>query len=313
MTAVRFAAGAVLATIGALGLAAAATATAHADSAPTIAFDTQEVTTPFGGDWLVEVHLTVPDGWTAADAAWGTVDIQLDDVPGTYSAGLPIVRGGVVYFARPTSATLLPAGEHRATAVFRPSTPGLLEAQTTAPLVITVTPLGLSPELDVLDVPGDARSPYAELSLEGEYVESLGTPAGSWALTAERDGTELVQTTIDVEAGEGPATVSLAEFTKPGTTVVVTAEFTPDAAVSPGVEAETTSEREIVTPALTPAEWLTRAIAVPWWLAVVALVLVVGSVVAAVLVVVRKRHPRTAEGEGEAAGSSASATPTLEP
>jgi len=312
MTAVRFAAAALLATIGTFGLTAIAAEPAHADSTPAIAFNAQEVTTPFGGDWLVEVHLTAPEGWAAADAAWGTVDIQLDDVPGTYSAGLPIVRGGVVYFARPASAPLLPAGEHRATAVFRPSTPGLLETQTAAPLVITVTPLALSPELEMIDVPGDARSPYAELSLKGEYVASLGTPAGSWSLTAERDGAELLQTTVEVEAGEGPATVSLSEFTKPGTTVVVRAEFTPDAAVSPGVEATTTSEREIVTPALTPAEWLSRAIAVPWWLAAVVLVVVVGSVVAAVLVVVRKKRPPSESVEREVAGTSAS-TPTVEP
>lgn len=298
MIAVRLAAAAVLAAFGAIVLAAVPAAPAQADAAPTLSFTTPGVTVPFGGDWLVEIQVVAPEHYGAVDPAWGTIDIQLDDVAGIYSAGLPIMRGGLVYFARPTDAPLLSAGEHHATAILRPAA-GLLEAQTQTPLVITVTALGLEPRIEVLEVPGDEKSPYAVLALGGAYVDALGTPAGSWAVTVDRDGTQVVQTSEPVTEGSGPVNLSLAEVTRPGTTLTVAASFTPDAAVAGGIEASDTTSQEIVTPALTPAEWLTRAIALPWWALGVTLLLLVGAIIAATLVIVRFRRPKPTGADGD--------------
>lgn len=299
MIAVRFAAAAaVIAAFGAIALVAAPAAPAQADATPTLTFTTAAVTAPFGGDWLVEIQVSAPEGYGTVDPAWGTVDIQLEDVPGIYSAGLPIMRGGLVYFARPTDAPLLSAGEHRATAILRPAASGLLEAATQTPLVITVTPLGLEPRIEVLEVPGDEDSPYAVLTLEGDYVEALGTPAGAWAVTVDREGTQVLQTSEAVTAGSGAVNVSLAEVTRPGTTLTVSATFTPDAAVAAGIEASDTPSQEIVTPALTPVEWLTRAIAMPWWVLGVSLLLLAGAIVAAIVVILRYR-PNRAVTEGD--------------
>lgn len=290
MTAIRYAAAAVLAAFGAIALVASPAEPARADITPGLAFSTTELTTPFGGDWLVEVHVTLPEDYGAVEPTWGTVDIQLDDVAGIYSAGLPITRGGIVYFARPTAAPLLSAGEHRATAILRPSNTVLQETQTAVPLVITVTPLGLSPTLETLEVPGDDKSPYAVLTLSGEFVDALGTPAGSWAVAVDRDGTSVLQTSVPVLAGAGPVSLPLAEYVKPGTTLTVTAEFTPDAAVAAGIEAAETSAQQVVMPALTPMEWLTRSIAIPWWMLAVSAALLVGAIVAAIVVLVRVRR-----------------------
>lgn len=311
MTAVRFAAAAVLAMFGAIALVASPAESARADIAPDLTFDTTELTTPFGGDWLVEVHVTLPEGYGAVEPTWGTVDIQLDDVAGIYAAGLPIMRGGIVYFARPAAAPLLAAGEHHATAILRPSNTVLLETQTAVPLVITVTPLGLSPELDVLEVPGDEQSPYAVLTLSGEFVDTLGTPAGVWTVAVDRDGTDMLQTSVPVQAGAGPATLPLAEFVKPGTTLTVEAVFTPDAIVASGVVSTETSAQQIVTPALTPIEWLTRSIAVPWWMLAVSGALLIGAIVAAVIVVVRarRRPAEPAQNDGAAAEPEPLTTP----
>ncbi len=286
----------------ALGAAALMTGTAvpaHAESVPSIAFATQSITTAYGGEWLVEVNLTAPEGYGVVDATWGTVDIQLDDVPGLYSAGLPILRGGTVYFSRPADAPLLSAGEHRATAVFRPQMGGLVETQTATPLVITVTPLALAPNLEILQVPGDEASPYAQLGLAGEYVDALGTPPGSWALTVTRDGAPVLEDEILVLPGEGPVSVSLAEYVRPGTTLDVAAVFTADAAVAGGITAGEAAAQQVVTPRLTPVEWLTRPVAVPWWALGVGLALLLGAVVAAIIVVVRTRRRPSADVEAE--------------
>lgn len=308
------AAAAALAALALAALVVVPSAPARADSNVTLTFEPGEVTVPFGGDWLVEVQLNVAvsddegDGYPVPDPTWGTVDIQLDDVAGIYSAGLAIQRGGVVYFARPTAAPLLAAGVHHATAIFRPSQGGLLESQSATPLTITVTPLGLSPRLEILEVPGDEASPYAVLDLTGEYVDALGTPAGSWSVTVERDGTQLQQSAVDVQAGDGPVNLSLAEYVKPGTVLTVAAAFTPEQAVAGGVTLAETAPQEIVTPALTPIEWLSRAVAVPWWMVAVAVAVLLGAVAVAIVVLVRYRRkpaePVETPDDDDASGSA---------
>jgi hypothetical protein len=190
---------------------------------------------------------------------------------------------------------LLGAGTHSLTAIFRPAAgSGLGGSQTSVPFQLTVTAAALTAESATVEVGGDESSPYLELRTTGPFVDTWGTPAGTWSVSVERDGEKVLSDEVSQTAGSESELVALGALTRPGSTLLVTTEFVPDAAVASGLELTQPKKVTLEIPALSPVEFLTSSAQLPWWLVAVLTALVLGAV--AWLLVVLVRRPRVPAG-----------------
>jgi hypothetical protein len=289
-----------------LGLAVAVPAAAHADTPTSIAFTSQSSTVEFGGDWVIGVTVSTAPG-LLLDQQSGTVEVQVEGVPGVF-ASVPVFEGGDAFVSQPVALPPLGSGEHRFTAVFRPAAgSGLVTSQTPTPYVLTVTPLAIEAHAELVEDTLEG-TPSLELSLSGSYVDSHGTPPGSWAVSGTDGDRDSLSTTIEQDAGSDPASISLADTVRPGRTLTITAVFTPDASIAGGVEVTQPATVEYTADPLTALETLQVGVPLPWWLVALIAIVVLGLVAALIVVLVRRRRPapvaeaptEEAPGEGDA-------------
>ena len=303
------AAAALLAMLGSISIAGPA----QAATSTTITFTSTAVTAVFGSNWVIGLKVAFASGGFTGDVLDtqdGTVDVTVDGVPGTYASGVPIYRGGQVFLSAPDSAPLLAAGAHVLHATFRPAAgSGLVSSTTAKPATLTITPLALAAKNVLINDATVVGSPVLRMSLSGAYVDALGTPAGSWAVTVQSAGANVLEKTVPQPAGSTtPVDVSLADAAKPGRTLTFSGVFTPDPAVAGGITLTNPSPATFAVPSLSFVQVLATPVVLPWWLFILLLLLVLGLIAAAIVLLIR--NARAAERER---GPDPDAIPVDEP
>ena len=296
----------------AVGLAAASTlliaTPAHADTLTSTYFvGERTVEAPFGSDWLLTVAVN-PVGVAVADSVGptdGTIEVLVDGA--AFVDGLPVNPGGLAYIAQPVTAPLLAAGEHEITAVFTPEPGGEYRTSVTRfTTTLTITPLGVTPFVEIVTAADEVAVPTVRTSFSGAYVDELGAPpAGEWQVTvlddtgdevfsqAARQPTESADGTID------PLDIPITARLDSGATYSVDTQFVADASVASGVSFDNAEPLDLVTADLSLAEKLVEPVGVPTWGVIV---LVVAPLVALATVVVlafalRRRRATLKESE----------------
>ena len=261
----------------ALVLGSAASASA-ADLPTAITFTSEAATTAtFGSDWELPVRVSSKqEGVTnIVSASDGTVDFLVAGKPGAYVAGAKIYAGGVAYFTQPSNVEPLGVGEYTVTAVFTPA-PGseFATSKTKKSVMLTITALGITPTVTIIDDPATVAVPTVRTSIAGTYVDENGAPpAGAWTVTTtDSNGSEVFTVTAaqPTEAEEGSVGVfdiPIDAELEPGETFTVTAAFVPDASIAPGIEFEDAPPATFTTRALTPSEVLSSPVDVSLWVA----------------------------------------------
>ena len=105
--------------------------------------------------------------------------------------------------------------------------------------------MALTADAAILEVGGDADSPYLELRTSGPYVDTCGTPAGSWSVAVERDGDEVLSTQVPQAAGSESELLALGSVARPDTELLVTTNSSPEWTVAPGASLLTPGRRPI--------------------------------------------------------------------
>lgn len=288
--------GSTIARIGAASLLGVVLATvlavspAAADEPSTIEFDSASESVEFGSNWVVTLTIDGPD-YITVDTPSGTVEVLVEGIAGAFATDVPIYRGGVVYLSQPTDVALLGAGEHRLTAIFHPAAgSGLVSSQTPTPFVLTVAPLALTATATVVDDSLDPGAPYLELDTSGAFVEALGSPAGQWTIAVTDGSNQVLARTVDQSAGATePERVSLADVIRPGRTYAIETTFEPESEAASGATLTGPEPISYTVPAASPIEFLTTAVALPWWLLALLVLAVLGSIAWLIVVIVRGR------------------------
>jgi hypothetical protein len=217
--------------------------------------------------------------------------VYFSGIGGAYASGLAIQPDGNVYVSQPATQPLLPAGTYNVSAVYNPA-PGTFYAssQTATPLVITVTPLAVTPKVEVVNDAAVSERPVITASLSGSYVDAIGgAPAGTWHfLVSGADGAAVFETDIaQAQGATDPVRVEVDSPLREGGQYAVKSTFTPVAELAGGLTVGELSDSVFQTPSGTFGEALVAAVPVPLWLAIVLLVLLLGLITTAIVVGVK--------------------------
>lgn len=289
-TGVRLAASIAAITLGAMLVLVPASASA--DEPTAVEFETLgPVSVPFGDTWFLRLNATVryagvevpPQPLGPTD---GTVDVFFSGISGAFATALPIQPDGRVYVSQPKDMPLLAAGDYEVRAIFNPASGRYLESgQTATPLNFTVTPLTVAPTVQASVDASISELPIITASLTGSYVDSVGgAPAGTWRFSVSSTGDEpAFETEVAQEQGATePLQVEVTSELRTGTEYTVTGEFTPVEELAGGLEVSAAPTATFATAGTTVVDALTTRVAIPWWAAAVAGVLVLG--LAAILI-----------------------------
>ena len=248
----------------------------------------------FGEDWLLvlKVEYVSEDGPTfALRPTDGTVDVYFSGIAGTYASGLAIQPDGNVYVSQPTAQPLLPAGSYDVSAIFNPSSGSFYASgQTATPLAMTVTPLEVTPSVEVANDPAVSELPIITARLSGSYVDSAGgAPAGTWHFVVNgADGAAIFETDVAQAQGESePVRVEIDSPLAEGHQYAVKSTFAPVDELAGGVTVAAIPDTTFQTPSGTFGEALTAAVPIPLWLAIVLLVLLLALAAAAIVIGVK--------------------------
>ena len=296
----------------ALGLAVASTlliaAPAHADTLTSTYFvGERAVTAPFGSNWLLTVSVSPVGGGMANSVGPtdGTVAVLVDGAP--FVDELPVNPGGLVYVAQPASANPLPAGEHEVVAVFTPASGGeYSSSETGLTTTLTITPLSVTPIVELVTGAGEVAVPTVRTSFAGEYVAQLGTPpAGEWRISVLDDAGDEVfsqaarQPTQAADGDIDPLDLPITARLDSGATYSVETEFVADASIASGVTFENPQPLSLTTANLSLTEKLVEPIPVPTWgiIALVVAPLVAALTVVALGLALRRRRTTLKDAE----------------
>lgn len=261
----------------------AAANAAGPDQRTTIAFvDKTPVKAGFGGDWSIAVHVsTAGDAVTTQD---GTVDITVEGLAGDYASALPISGNGDVYVSPPDGKPALAAGTHQLTAFFRPAAgSGLATSHTSVPATVNVVALTAEATLSLRGAA--STTPVVSLGFTGTWASTTKTsPPGSWTVDVTQAGTNaspIFHTTIaQTAATTHPVSVPITGDLDRGVRYDVKATFVPSSTIASGLTLTQARSTSFSTPALGLGEAVSQPITVPPFVSVLALVLLVGFVVA---------------------------------
>jgi hypothetical protein len=272
-----------------VAMLAGGSTSAQADIPTAVTFDGSEATVEFGATWTIELAVTSEAG--LLDTPDGTIDIFVEGIAGPFASGVPIHLGGEAFVTQPSGSPLLGTGDHHFSAIFRPAAgSGLVSSQSLVDYVLTVTSLAVDAHATMVDVFGEEGTPFLELGADGSFVDALGAPPGTWAVTVV-DGSEQVLAVASPQLAGATERVriSLAEVTRPGSKLSIVAEFTPDPSVAPGVTVTQPQPVAYQVEGLTPVGFLAASLSVPWWAVVTGLLVLGGAVAWLVVILVRRR------------------------
>lgn len=296
----------------ALGLAAASTlliaTPAHADTLTSTYFvGERAVSAPFGSDWLLTVAVSPVGGGVANSVGPtdGTLSVLVDGAP--FIAELPVNPGGLAFIAQPASAHPLPAGDHEITAVFTPTAGGEYGASRTGlTTTLTITPLSVTPIVEIVTAADEVAVPTVRTSFAGEYVTELGAPpAGEWRVTVTNDAGDEVfsqtarQPTQSADGEIDPLDLPITARLDSGATYSVDTEFVADSSIATGLTFDAPEPLALMTADLTIAEKLVEPVAMPLWaiIALIAAPLVALLTVVALGLALRRRRSTLRESE----------------
>jgi hypothetical protein len=258
------------------------------------------VQTAFGGNWNVQLAARFADPTTVAiPSDQATVDVFVSGVDGPFASHLPIQPDGSVYVSQSTAATL-PPGEYQLTAQLVPISGSYVDAaQTTTPLVLSISAFSIDAKIEIDDASVAAEEPVVEAVLSGQFVGTTdAVPAGTWAFTVTARGQTVVEEEIAQEAGAtDPLRYAIPGKLDKGVDYTVAATFTPIATLEAGLEV---AQPQDVT-FHTPDGGLGDPIPYPLWLLIVTCVIPLGLAAAVIVLTVqvgRRRGP-VADGPSE--------------
>jgi len=286
-----------LTVLAGVAMPVAAAGAAGVTQATTITFvDQAPVKAGFGGDWSIQVKVaTAGDSVTTQD---GTVDITVKGLAGNYATGLPISGDGDVYVSPPDGKPALAAGTHQLTAFFRPAAgSGLAASHTAAPATVSV--VALTADATVAVRGASSKTPAVALGLSGTWASTTKTsPPGVWTVDVTPKGGKakpIYHSTISqTTATTNPLTVPITGELDRGVTYDVTATFVPSSTIAAGLTLTQAQSTSFSTPAMSLTESIAQPITVPPFVSVLALVLLVGFVVAVCLLGARLAARRKA-------------------
>ncbi|HEY8591005.1 MAG TPA: hypothetical protein VIL55_15775 [Naasia sp.] len=254
----------IAAVAAALWLGSALPAAAEEYGTPTAisAVSTPEAI-PFGTDWVVQYTVMQDDDW-GVPAGSGSLDVYVEGVAGAYAADLPVLPGGVVFFAQPDAQPLLPAGDHRVTAVFTPfAGTYLASSQTSEPIVLTVTPLVIEPGFTITGGPSADDSRAVRLTM-GPSAAQGPAPAGTWSIRVRDEADrEVFAAMVPQSADERTLSVPLDAVWEHGADYRVSVEFLADPAIAGGIVSSSMPDRTFSTPEQGLAEVLGEPVPMP--------------------------------------------------
>ena len=125
------------------------------------------------------------------------------------------------------------------------------------------------------------------MTTAGDYVDRHGAPAGTWTVIAERNGTEVLSTTVAQTTGSGDHTLALTDLAVPGATLVVEAQFAADEQLDGGLTVSDPEPVTVTRASLSAGEMLTLGIPLPWWLFGVIIGLTLGLVATVGVILLR--------------------------
>ncbi|MBA4247401.1 MAG: hypothetical protein C0444_03785 [Microbacterium sp.] len=305
-----------LALVGGLALSLASVTPASAVT--TVAPASEPAVATFGDAWMLELEVSATlnaEGGSYSppiNEASGTVDVFIEQVPGTFLDNLTVQSNGRVFVTQPPGQPLLAPGTYDLRAVFTPSSPetGLQTAQVRIPAAITITPLELTANISVV-TDASAGMPRLTVALVGAGETELSAlPPGVWNLSVrEAAGSETLYSRQVLQTSAlDPLVVELTDDLRPDVDHVLLAEFVPVAEYAAGVVVTGAGEIPFRTAPKGFGELLVSPIDVPVWALIVALVGLAAGVAGLVtaLVVRARRAPRPvgATTEGDAADTA---------
>jgi hypothetical protein len=304
------------------GLALTFASVTPASAVTTLAPASEPVVATFGDSWMLEfeVSATVPgEGGNYSppmNESSGTVDVFIEQVPGTFLEDLTVQANGRVFVTQPPGQPLLAPGTYDLRAVFTPAgRTGLQTAQVRVPGAITITPLELAATIAV-QTDASAATPTITVALAGAGETELASlPPGVWNLSVrEAAGSEILYSrqVLQTEALD-PLVVELTDDLRADVDHVLIAEFVPVDEYAAGVVVTGAGEIPFRTAAQGFGELLVTPIDVPVWALIVALVGLGTGIAGLVttLVVRARRTPRPARALAESDGAEDDETTEL--
>lgn len=263
----------------------------------------------FGDDWLIVLNVevryqggpTLPLGTND-----GTVDVFFSGIGGAYADDLAIQPDGRVYVSQPADAPLLPAGSYDVSAIYNPPPGGYYAtSQTGTPLTITVTPLEVTPAVQVGVDPTVSELPVISASISGSYSEQVGgAPAGTWAfaVTGPRGEVVFEQELAQPHGGTDPVRVEITSKLEKGERYTVESTFTPVDELAGGLTVAALAPVDFQTAGGGLGDTLGAPVPTPLWLALLLLLVVLGLGAAAIVLGVKLRArsvPAVAAGQAD--------------
>ena len=239
------------------------------------------VTAVFAEPWFFELVVTVSSEEYSPpliDESSGTVDVFIEQLPGTFLSGLVVQPGGRVFVSQPPDLPWLAPGTYGVRAQFTPTrNSGTEAAQVSVPDAITILPIELAAEVEVLTAQGQSAVPTVSLSLR-DVTEAdsplVKAPPGIWKVSvADKGSGDIVVTREVAQSTEfEPILVELGDTLRPGTDYVVVAEYAPVPEFAPGVVVSDPTEQTFRTPDGSLGELLGAPVTLPIWALILTIV-----------------------------------------
>jgi len=285
---------------GALLLATAGTSSAAATTTDIAVLSATPVVAKFAEPWVLELQVTAAGAFfvPAIDETSGTVDVFIDQVPGTFLDDLTVQPDGRVFVTQPPNAAWLAPGTYDLRALFTPVGPtDLNSAQVSVVGAITITPIELIATVDVTTDAAAVTVPTVSLSLSGVGEPELqSAPPGVWKLSVrEAESDEVVEIREVVQPTDlDPIVVELADSLRAGRDHVLVSEFIPYEEYLPGVTITGTGEQSFRTSDASFADLVVAPVLLPIWaLVLIAIGVMLGAVGLIVTLIARARRAPT--------------------
>lgn len=288
---------AAVALIGGIAVTLAGVAPAVAETS--ISAASAPVVATFGEPWMLELEVSaVLDSFIPpVTESSGSVDVFIEQVPGTFLENLTVQSNGRVFVTQPPGQPWLAPGTYDVRAVFSPSaSTGLQTAEFRMPGAITINPLELTANITV-NTDAAAAIPTITVALAGageDVRDSL--PPGVWNLSIrEASGSDvLFSRQVLQTAALDPLVVEMGEELRPDVDHVLVAEFVPVAEYAAGVVVNGAGDIPFRTAPQDLGQLLVTPVDLPIWALVIALVGLLAGIAGLVtaLVVRARRAPR---------------------
>ena len=250
----------------------------------------------FGEEWLIVLNAEVRyEGGPnlPLGPGDGTVDVYLSGIGGAFATALAIQADGRVYVSQSSTAPLLPAGSYEVSAIYTPVPGGFYaSSQTGAPLSLTVSPLEVTPRVQVGIDSAVSERPIITAGVSGSYLDRVGgAPAGTWKFDVTGPSGDVVfeSELAQLQGGTDSVRVEITSKLDKGERYTVNSTFVPVAELAGGLTVSSIAPIDFQTPAGGLAETIGAAVPTPLWLALLLLVLVLALATAAIVLGVKLR------------------------